>query len=126
MKRKSGGRRVACPVARAIDVVGDGWSLLIVRDAFDGVSRFGDFVTSLGISRNILTDRLRALEADGVLQAVPTTQGAAFRDYVLTPAGRELFPIVLALRLWGEAHLFAAGEKHSELLERSSGKPMAV
>ena len=124
MREKSGGRRAACPVARAIDAVGDAWSLLIVRDAFDGVSRFGDFVASLGIASNILTARLRALETAGVLEAVPAADGSTFRDYVLTPAGRELFPIVLALRQWGEAHLFAPGEKRSELVERGSGKPV--
>lgn len=122
MKEKSGGRRAACPVARAIDAVGDGWSLLIVRDAFDGISRFGDFQSSLGIARNILTVRLRSLEAAGVLTTVPSAEGSAYRDYVLTPAGRDLFPIVLSLRQWGEAHLFAPGEKRSELIERSSGK----
>lgn len=111
-----------CPVARAVDVVGDRWSLLIVRDAFDGVSRFGDFQSSLGIARNILTARLRTLESVGIVTTVPASDGSAYHDYVLTDAGRALFPVLLTLRQWGEDQLFRQREKHSQLVERASGK----
>lgn len=114
-----------CPVARAVDLVGDRWCLLIIRDAFDGVRRFGAFQASLGIARNILADRLRALEEAGILQAVPASDGSAYQDYVLTPRGESLFPVLVAMRQWGEGHLFARGEAHSTLVERSSGKPLA-
>lgn len=114
-----------CPVARAVDLVGDRWCLLIIRDAFDGVRRFGAFQTSLGIARNILADRLRALEQAGILQAVPASDGSAYQDYVLTARGESLFPLLVAMRQWGEEQLFAGNEVHSTLVERSSGKPIA-
>lgn len=113
-----------CPVARAVDVVGDRWSLLIVRDAFDGVRRFGEFQASLGIARNILTDRLKLLEAEGILQTVPASDGTAYHDYVLTPRGLSLFPVIVTLRQWGEAHRFVRGESHSTLVERETGRPI--
>lgn len=85
MVKRKGVSDSPCPVARALDVIGDRWTLLIIRDAFDDVRRFGAFQSSLGIARNILTDRLRSLEEAGILQAVPASDGSAYQDYVLTP-----------------------------------------
>ncbi|AWH32543.1 MULTISPECIES: helix-turn-helix domain-containing protein [Stenotrophomonas] len=110
-----------CPVARTVDLLGDRWALLILRDAFDGVARFSDFQRSLGAARNILSDRLRRLLDAGLLQQQPAADGSAYHDYVLTAAGQDLFPVLVALRQWGERHCFAAGEAHSLLTERSSG-----
>ncbi|MDM0029184.1 winged helix-turn-helix transcriptional regulator [Variovorax saccharolyticus] len=115
----------SCPVARALDVVGDRWSLLIVRDAFDGVSRFSDFQASLGVARNILASRLKALVEEGVLEAEPASDGTAYHQYVLTPKGQTLFPVIVGLRQWGERNLFRRGERHSRLVERATGKPVA-
>ena len=111
-----------CPVARAVDIVGDRWSLLIVRDAFDGITRFGDFQTSLGVAKNILATRLKALVAEGVLEVQPATDGSAYQQYVLTAKGETLFPVVVALRQWGEDNLFARGERHSRLVENATGQ----
>ena len=113
-----------CPVARSLDVIGDRWSLLIVRDAFDGVSRFGDFQRSLGAARNILADRLRRLVEAGILETRPAAEGSAYQEYVLTAQGLDLFPVIVALRQWGEGHLFAPGEPHSLLLDRRSGNAL--
>lgn len=113
-----------CPVARSVDAIGDWWSLLIVRDAFDGSRRFGDFQRSLGVAKNILTARLRTLVAGGVLASVPASDGSAYREYVLTPKGEALFPVIVALRQWGEQNFFAPGEPHSELLDRREGQPL--
>jgi DNA-binding HxlR family transcriptional regulator len=113
-----------CPVARTLDVVGDRWALLIVRDAFDGMRRFGEFQESLGIARNILTDRLRLLVEAGVLDVAPASDGTAYQEYVLTPKGEALFPVIVTLRQWGEANLFGRGESHSRLIDRASGKPV--
>jgi DNA-binding HxlR family transcriptional regulator len=113
-----------CPVGRSLDVIGDRWSLLIVRDAFDGVSRFGDFQRGLGVARNILADRLRKLVDADVLASQPATDGSAYQQYVLTPRGESLFPVVVALRQWGEKHLYARGEKHSRLIDLNTGKPV--
>jgi DNA-binding HxlR family transcriptional regulator len=113
-----------CPMARALDVIGDQWSLLIVRDAFDGMRRFGEFQASLGIARNILTERLRSLVAEEVLELAPASDGTAFQEYVLTPKGEGLFAVVVGLRQWAEDHLFAKGERHSKMIERKSGRPI--
>jgi len=113
-----------CPVARTLDVIGDRWSLLIVRDAFDGIRRFGEFQKNLGVARNILASRLRALTEQGVLEIVPASDGSAYQEYVLTPKGEDLFTLVVGLRQWGEQHLFEKREPRSALIERDSGKPV--
>ncbi|KXV60068.1 transcriptional regulator [Acetobacter senegalensis] len=114
-----------CPVARSLDVIGDWWSLLIVRDAFDGMRRFGEFQKSLGISKGILTSRLLALVEFGVLAVEPASDGSAWQNYVLTPKGEGLFPMIVALRQWGEVFCYEKGEAHSILIERKTGKSLA-
>lgn len=116
---------LTCPVARALDVVGDRWSLLIVRDAFDGVCRFSDFQRSLGMSRSMLSQRLQALQDSGVLAQQAAADGSRYQDYVLTTQGRALFPLVVALRQWGEGFLFAEGEPRSQLLTITEGRELA-
>lgn len=113
-----------CPVARALDAVGERWSLLIVRDAFDGVRRFSDFQASLGVARNILAARLRMLVEAGVLRTEPASDGSAYSEYVLTPRGEALFPVIVTLRQWGEAELYSPGEVHSRLVDRRSGRAL--
>lgn len=114
-----------CPVARTVDIIGDRWSLLIVRDAFDGVRRFGDFLRSLGVARSMLTTRLRALADAGILSVQPASDGTAYQEYVLTAQGRELFTLIVALRQWGEKYRFARGEAHSTLIDTRTGEPLA-
>ncbi|MFH0134153.1 winged helix-turn-helix transcriptional regulator [Variovorax sp. VaC1] len=124
MARRKSLKDDACPMARSLEIVGDQWSLLIIRDAFDGMKRFGEFQQSLGVAKNILADRLKTLVQEGVLDLVPASDGTLYQEYVLTPKGKGLFPVVVGLRHWGEAHLYAKGEPHSVLLERESGKPV--
>lgn len=114
----------ACPVARSLDAIGDWWSLLIVRDAFDGVRRFGEFQKSLGMAKNILSDRLRTLVAHGILAVAPASDGSAYQEYVLTDKGRALFPVIVSLRQWGEDHYYAPAEAHSTLIDRKRGQPV--
>jgi DNA-binding HxlR family transcriptional regulator len=114
-----------CPVARSVDVVADPWALLIVRDAFDGLARFGEFQRSLGVARNVLAGRLRALVDAGILEAAPASDGTAYHEYALTAKGRDLFPVIVALRQWGEAYEFAPGEPRSVLEERRTGQGLA-
>ena len=121
MKRTSLGR-VECPVARALDEIGDWWSLLIIRDAFDGMRRFSEFQKSLGISKGILTARLKHLVAIGVLETAPIGDDGGYQEYVLTPKGRELFLVNVSLRQWGEDHCFDKSERHSLLVEKASGQ----
>ncbi|MEU1054196.1 helix-turn-helix domain-containing protein [Streptomyces sp. NPDC005876] len=106
-----------CPVARTLDLVGDKWSLLVVRDAMDGTRSFTEFQRRTGIARNILTDRLRKLTAHGLLAQRPAPSGRR-QEYVLTEAGRDLFPVVLTLRQWGERHAFTPGEPRSVLVDQ--------
>ncbi|MCU4528779.1 helix-turn-helix domain-containing protein [Acinetobacter sp. P1(2023)] len=111
-----------CPVARCVNLIGDRWSLLIVRDAFDGMRRFGDFQRSLGVARNILSDRLKKLVDAGVLEMQDASDGTAYQEYVLTDKGEGLFPVVVALRQWGEQNLFESGERHSLLVDKNTGQ----
>ena len=111
-----------CPVARALDAIGDWWSLMIIRDAFDGLSRFGEFQKSLGLAKNILAARLRTLTAAGILAAEPAPDGAAYHRYVLTEKGRGLFLVMVALRQWGEATFYGAGEAHSTMRDAATGE----
>lgn len=115
-----------CPSARALDAIGDWWSLLIVRDAFDGMTRFSEFQKSLGIARNILSGRLRTLTERGIFETAPPGDGGVRLEYRLTAKGRDLFPVMVALRQWGERHLFAPGEPHSQLVERDSGETVTL
>lgn len=112
-----------CPVARALDSIGDWWSLLIVRDAFDGMRRFGEFERSLGVAKNILTVRLRRLVADGILEHAESSDRKA-QEYLLTKKGKALFPVIVGLRQWGEAHFYGPNERHSVLVDRSSNCPI--
>ena len=113
-----------CPVARALEVLGDRWALMILRDAFDGLRRFSEFQKNLGLAKNILATRLKLLLESGLLQLQPASDGSAYKEYVLTDKGRSVFPIVVGLRQWGERFLFEAGEARSELLDSASGKPI--
>jgi DNA-binding HxlR family transcriptional regulator len=110
----------ACPVARSLEAVGDAWSMLVVRDAFAGKRRFGEFEKSLGIAKNILTDRLRKLVALGVLEQVPAADGSAYREYALTEKGRGLFLVLVALGQWG------CGGAGLKLIDRATGSPVRL
>lgn len=125
MVKRTSLEAAACPIARSLDSIGDWWSLMIVRDAFLGLRRFGEFQKSLGLAKNILTTRLRTLVGCGILKLVPASDGSAYQEYVLTPKGCDLFPILVALRQWGEAYSFRPGEvPTTRLVDRRSGKPV--
>jgi|GEM_PF-3616529 len=113
-----------CPVARALDLIGDRWSLLIIRDAMDNARSFTDFQQRTGVARNILTDRLRRLVHHGILQRETAASGRR-QVYALTEAGRDLFTVVVALRQWGERHAFTPDEARSTLTDRI-GLPLAI
>jgi len=91
-----------CSVAQCLEVVGEWWSLLIVRDAFLGIRRFDDFQARLGISRNILQQRLTHLVDNDVLERVPYQDKPPRSEYRLTEKGRDLWPVVTAMRQWGD------------------------
>lgn len=124
MVKRTSHKCASCPVARPLDAIGDWWSLLIVRDAFDGLRRFGEFQENLGVAKNILATRLRNLVEHGILEMVPASDGSAYQEYVLTEKGRGLFPVLVALRQWGEEFFFEPGEKHVRLVDRKTDKPV--
>src|ERR1700677_779262 len=95
-------------VARALEVVGERWTLLILREAFFGVRRFGQLARNLRIPRPTLSSRLRTLVDAGLLERVPYGSDPDRYEYRLTPAGRDLFPAIVALMQWGDKHLAGA------------------
>jgi len=121
MKRTSL-KNAECPVARSLDSIGDWWSLLIIRDAFLGIRRFSEFQKNIGLAKNILTVRLRALVEHGILTTAPASDGSAYQEYVLTPKGRGLFPIMVALRQWSEE--FSSDAFPMLLVDRAKGRPV--
>lgn len=123
MKRKSL-QGDLCPIARTLDAIGDWWSLLIIRDALIGTRRFSQFQKNLGVAKNILTVRLRSLVAQGILEVQPASDGSAYQDYVPTAKARALFPVLVALRQWGEEYAFKPGETCSSLVDRKNGLPL--
>ena len=111
-----------CSIARALEIVGERWTLLIVRDAFLGRRRFDEFQASLGIARNVLTDRLGRLVDAGILERVRYSERPERYEYHLTPKGRELNIALAGLRQWGDKHL---SEKPPRLMRRKSdGQPV--
>jgi DNA-binding HxlR family transcriptional regulator len=113
-----------CPIARSLDVIGDWWSLLIIRDALLGMRRFGEFQRNLGLAKNILTVRLRALVDSGILKTVPASDGSAYREYALTPKGQGVFPILVALRQWSEEFDHTPQQIGTILVDVKNGKPV--
>jgi DNA-binding HxlR family transcriptional regulator len=113
-----------CSVAQALEILGDWWTLLIIRDAFLGVRRFADFEQRLSISKNVLTKRLAHLVEHGVLERVDVGQHGERYEYVLSPKGRDLFTVLTALRQWGDRWVFGEGNAPVVVLDRRTGKPI--
>jgi DNA-binding HxlR family transcriptional regulator len=111
-----------CAIARSVDLIGEWGSILILREAFRGVSRFDDLQNALGISRNLLTVRLKKLVDRGVLKREPISTGAKRLGYLLTPMGEDLFATMLSMRQWGERWLFAPGCSPDQLLDSEEKK----
>ena len=93
-----------CPIAKGLDVLGERWTLLILRDAVVGLTRFDEFQESLGIASNVLTNRLKRLCDEQVLERVPDPQRPGRPKYILTDKGRELGPALIVLMKWGDRH----------------------
>jgi len=135
MQHKSLGG-MQCPIARSLDHVGEWWSILILRDAFNGLSRFDQFARSLDIAPNILTRRLKALIASGLLERRRYSERPPRDEYVLTDRGRDFRPVLLSLLAWGNKHFAPEGvsvrlvdrttgvEADPMLVDRVSGRPL--
>jgi DNA-binding HxlR family transcriptional regulator len=112
-----------CSIARALDVVGEWWTLLILRDVFLGVRRFEAIQADLGIARNILSDRLSTLVTHGVLEKQRYQEHPERFEYVLTAMGRDLVPVLLSLMRWGDQWLSPDGPPMI-LVHRACGQPV--
>src|SRR3954451_5220593 len=119
LKRSYEGQE-SCSVAQVLEIVGERWTWLIIRDAFLGVTRFIDFEQSLGIARNVLTDRLNKLVDEGIFERVRYQEHPPRDEYQLTPKGSDLFTALNALRQWGDQYVSA---KPMRLLRRKADKP---
>lgn len=114
----------ACAVARSLDVIGDWWTLLIVREALSGAKRFNEFQRNLGMAKNILSTRLRTMVENGIMETAAPADGQGYSEYVLTEQGRALTPVLVALAQWGGDHLFDADEYSSLLLDAKKRRPL--
>lgn len=125
-----------CPVGRTLDRVGDGWTLLILRDAFHGLTRFDQFERSLGVAPNILTKRLAGLVESGLIEKRRYSERPPRYEYLLTEMGRDFLPVLSAMQAFGNRHFFPEGlasllvdaqtgvAADPILVDRVSGKPI--
>ena len=121
LKREYEGQN--CSLARALEIVGERWTLLIIRDVFLGIRRFDELQESLGVARNVLTDRLNRLVGEGVLERVPYSERPTRYEYRLTAKGRDLSVALSGLRQWGDRYL---SERPSRLLRRKADKQPVI
>lgn len=113
-------KSLPCPIARSLELFGDWWSLMILRDAFLGTTRFEDFRRRLGLSKALLTVRLNKLVTDGIFEKGPVSPGARRLAYRLTEKGKDLVTVMVALRQWGDRWMFPEGPPH-KLVGREDG-----
>ena len=113
---------MTCSVARALSVIGDRWTLLILRDAFLGIRRFEDFQRDLGTTRHRLSARLGKLVAHGILERVRYEERPPRFEYRLTEKGRDLYPVVVSLTRWGDRWMAGKSGPPVELVHRGCGK----
>ncbi len=112
-------------VGHILDIIGEGWSILIIREAFLGTRRFEEFQGRLGIARNILTARLKKLCANQILDRVPVKEGARRHEYILTRKGKDMMPLLVALTQWGDKWVFGENNEPVVFLDRERGQPIS-
>ncbi|MBY8975866.1 helix-turn-helix transcriptional regulator [Rhodobacteraceae bacterium NNCM2] len=114
-----------CPVARGLSVIGDRWTMLVLRDCFLGIRRFEQMQERLGITRHVLADRLRKLEASGVLRREPYQERPVRHEYRLTEKGKALYPVLVSLIKWANENVPSEAESSIKLVSRETGEPIA-
>ncbi len=119
--RKASFAEMNCSVAQSLEIIGEWWTLLILRDCFLGIRRFDDFVDRLGISRNVLSNRLDKLVDTDLLERRPYDEARGRFDYVLTDKGRALWPVLTALRQWGDEWIVGEGNEPILIEHRDHG-----
>lgn len=122
---KTSFREMNCSVAQALELLGDWWTLLIVRDAFFGARRFADFQRSLGIAKNTLSDRLKHLVREGIIEKVDVGQTGPRYEYRLTDKGRDLHIVLTALRQWSDKWVYGPGNEPLLVRDKRTGQPVS-
>jgi DNA-binding HxlR family transcriptional regulator len=110
-----------CSIAATLEVVGDPWTLLILRDAFVGVKRFEQWQERLGVARNVLAARLKSLVGHGVMEARRYSERPPRQEYVLTAKGRALSPVLLTMAEWGDQHVYGVGKGPVHFVHKTCG-----
>lgn len=110
-----------CSIAATLEVVGDPWTLLILRDAFNGVKRFEQWQERLGVARNVLAARLKSLVIHGVMEARRYSERPPRQEYVLTAKGRALSPVLLTMTEWGDQHVYGVGKGPVHFVHKTCG-----
>jgi DNA-binding HxlR family transcriptional regulator len=123
--RKTDLGQATCAIARTLDLIGDWWSLLIIRDAFLGSQRFGEFQKNIGLAKNILSSRLKKLVQGGIFNLEEDRGAPSVHRYVLTGRGKQLAVIITAIWQWGEENCFQPGELDFGLADAASGQMLA-
>jgi DNA-binding HxlR family transcriptional regulator len=120
--RRASFEEMNCSIARSLEVIGEWWTLLIIRDAFFGITRFEQFQERLGIARNVLTTRLDTLVDHEVLERRCYDEGRERYDYVLTDKGKALWPVLTTLRQWGDEWIVGKGKEPVTMLHTTCGE----
>lgn len=123
--QRSSFAHMPCPVAQALEMIGDGWNLLILREAFYGAQRFEQFAAPLGIASNTLSARLKALVEHGLFERQLYSARPPRHEYRLTARGRDLRPVILTLLQWGQRHGGGAAQQ-VQLIDTRSGEPVQL
>ncbi len=121
MGRSANYSRESCAVAACLDVIGEPWTLLIIRDAFGGVTRFEQWQERLGLARNVLASRLKSLTAEGVFEARQYCARPPRYEYVLTEKGEALRPLILHMMDWGTRHVYGEVNPGGEYVHTHCG-----
>jgi DNA-binding HxlR family transcriptional regulator len=124
MGRTADYSKESCTIAATLEVIGDPWTLLVIRDAFQGVRRFEKWQERLGVARNVLAARLKTLVRHGVLEPQPYSERPLRHEYVLTRKGRDLYAVLLTLHGWGAKHLYADSEAGVSFIHKGCGQEL--
>jgi DNA-binding HxlR family transcriptional regulator len=120
--RRSSFEDMSCSIARSLEVIGEWWTLLILREAFFGITRFEEFQERLGIARNVLATRLDTLVDHGVLERRCYDEARGRNDYLLTEKGKALWPVLTTIRQWGDKWVVGKGNEAVRMVHKSCGE----
>jgi DNA-binding HxlR family transcriptional regulator len=125
MGRTADYSRQSCSIAGTLEVIGDPWTLLVIRDAFNGLSRFEQWQERLGIARNVLAARLKTLVQHGVLEQKLYSERPPRNEYLLTAKGKDLYGVLVTLHAWGDKHVFGEAGSGVLLTHKTCGSKLS-